>query len=387
MKKDINRITLLFLIFNIQLGVTIWVQKPISWYNVTTPFVLSVIFVNNRHRIKIDRYSFVIITLFAGVTLLVPALEMYNPPILNFFAHLLALFTAIGFVIALSPEYLWHVFKMYFLVAIPVAFLDVGAFLGMFPVLNTCSSKLPGIEYCGIGISTGFATHGVVLVSGIIAGICVIGCKKRGTKSYYATFSIILLMIMSLILSQSRSGIFALVIGILPFLLYKLKVITRRSATFAVIVIGLAVTSIFFSLILISFRTPTVISRIEQIVIAIDIIVSHPFSGIGWNEFFPTYYDKILHNTPLNYFVSNGLFSGLLFLGTILLPIFAYIRFLLSPFNADPFQWFQHTSFGIFSVVLVERLLAKGTPSVQLLIASLLFFIILCYRRYSGLNH
>jgi hypothetical protein len=114
---------------------------------------------------------------------------------------------------------------------------------------------------------------------------------------------------------------------------------------------------------LIESRPYTISARGDQIDIALNLVSTHPFIGIGWNRFYPFYTDHVLHFTPLNYAVGSGLVGLALFVTVVIIPLVIVGRriVLVGPVTAG--------LFGVFCVALIEILFFKSTPSVQLFAA------------------
>jgi len=126
------------------------------------------------------------------------------------------------------------------------------------------------------------------------------------------------------------------------------------------------ISGIITGLWLIENRSRTLFYRADQINIALNLVSSHPFTGIGWNRFYPLHSSHVLHFTPLNYGVGSGLVSLLLFVTVVAIPLAVTGRHIL---NIDATT---AGLLGVFCVTLVEILLFKSTPSVQLFSAGVI---------------
>jgi hypothetical protein len=157
----------------------------------------------------------------------------------------------------------------------------------------------------------------------------------------------------------------AIVLGVSFFYLNRIRSFCRQtfiisSTAFTFVIIG-------FGYFLVELRFRTVQQRIEQNLTAIELTLTHPFSGVGWQLIYPRYLDHVIHNTVLNYFASGGIVVGILFLLIIVYPLFIGLRGLIFKSND---QLYILTFLSMLVVIIIELMLYKSTPNIYLFVIS-----------------
>jgi len=284
-------------------------------------------------------------------------------------SHLLLIGVLISLIPVLQRTDLYDIFFYCFLGHLLLVSSDFLRLLGL--IEGTSVSDRMGIGYAGIGTKMTLANHGSGLVFGIISGLMIIPQLRR--KSYMLAGLVILCLpfsFASILLSQSRSSLVAISVGVLPFSLYWIiseKKLKRRHKI--ILISSLLIVQFLLIGLLISFlaslRIQTVEYRIQGYLAAISTIAKNPL-GIGWGAWRDMLFMPLgLHNMILNYFVALGLPGG--FLVTLLLLLgFTFYVVGVSGIKRrvdSSYLYYLHGSFGIFLGALAEGMFAPQTPS------------------------
>lgn len=268
----------------------------------------------------------------------------------------------------ISPSYV--VYSAY-LGGTVVALWDLIVFFSPANFAGSSSSLIPFIQSGGYAPPVSAGTHGIVVGIGVVAGLhfLKVGWEQSKARRVIVPTSIIA-MVFVILLSNSRSSVIALLLGISLFYIDFSRPFRRRTFVFfstfvAPLLIGIGV---FIA----SLRSRTVFQRVEQNLAALDLTFSHPLTGVGWQNIFPNYLSHVIHNTPLNYFASSGLVVGLVFLLVYLYPLFTGVRGLL---NKTGNQDYTRVFLSMWVIVATELILYKSTPNIYLFLIGMMVCI------------
>jgi hypothetical protein len=170
-------------------------------------------------------------------------------------------------------------------------------------------------------------------------------------------------MVFSVFLSGSRSSILALILGTSFFYKYKLRQFSHRIiAIYFTSFIIFFTSSVYYLAIQ---RTKTVFQRFEQSRKAVELTLSNPISGVGWEYIFPNELSHVIHNTPLNYFAASGVFTGIFYILILLYPLIISAR---SAIQTSDHRRLTSVFVSIYILISVELMLYKSTPNFYLFI-------------------
>jgi len=286
------------------------------------------------------------------------------------FSHL-AILLLVYYTLAFIDRYQFRkLFLFVFVFGQFIMFMDVYAFLSNSP--SNPHVDIFGLGYGGIGVDFTFAMHGSVMAWIIFSGLYLRSqYKVRFNFINYFITTLVALDIFVVVLSQSRSSILAITIGLLIpiFTRYvaftnKIKFLSFFLQSFGFIICVLS--GYFFLEGLREARLSTANSRLNQVLHAIDVLKQNPYFGIGWDMWYP-YYDQVhvLHNNILNVTVAFGMPMLIIILLIYLYPIFLiYKRLSISTSNM---QLTYFTS--IYFACLVESLFASVSPAVYVILS------------------
>jgi len=229
----------------------------------------------------------------------------------------------------------------------------------------TTGSLLPLISRGGIGLPVSSGTHGIVVGMGIVAGLHSLQqYRNEPVLEKELLITTILLMIFSILLSGSRSSLMALLIGVSVYYSYKLRVLGRRAFVVLSAIVAMLLAVIGYKLASLRFRT--VYQRLNQNQASIELTLDHPLTGVGWQEVFPMYLDKVIHNTPLNYFAASGLAGGFIFLLAVLYPASMAFRSLLN--HSSDQKKIIVVLISMWAIIVTELMFYKSTPNIYLFV-------------------
>jgi len=323
--------------------------------------------------IRIDRSQLTFFCIGVFLCSMIVVSGVTYPDIRTILSHGAVVTTAgaIGIVLASDTNIeIRHVIYSAYVAGLLIAAWDVVVLIGPFQVPDPTDSLLPGVRSAGIGFPVSMGTHGIVVGMGIVAGVSLYERFKRNFRHKILYIMTILLMVFSILLSGSRSSLMAVLIGMTVLLFYELYQSSKK--TFLLAILASPVLLSIIGYLTASWRFRTFYQRIEQSRLALELAASYPFTGVGWQRIFPQYIDKVIHNTPAQYFAAGGFPVGLAFLLTIFYPTFVIIRsILLGPRNPK----FLFTFTGMWAVILTELFFYKSTPSVFLFVVGM----VVCY--------
>lgn len=362
---------LLMILFTVQVSEVVVMSlggRSLRAVYVLGPPVLVLYMFTARERYALDRYNLSFIGLNAGIVLLL----LMTHPLLNVATsadHLLHLFlfTAVAIEIHTSNLALRHVGTGFFLGAIPILLLDILAIARVIQL----DAKVGYLGITGgIGPEMGFGAHGVVMVTGLFGGWLLL----RSREWRPATRTLIGLLMLSfvgmILFSQSRSGLLSLLIATSPIAVIYIH---RQLKTFDPVVVILflsAIGSVSIGSLLALANSRSVYRRFDQVTAGLDVFLNNLAVGIGWNQFHPFYYEpNILHFTPLNYFVAAGLATGIVYMLTLVLPVWIFVRATIDT-ESPPEHLF--VLFGMYMAIIIELTFARFTPSAHHLVVGVL---------------
>jgi len=287
--------------------------------------------------------------------------------ILSHFA-VVAVATVLSIIVQTSKEiHVINIIHSAYISGLIISVWDITVLLTPINIGETTGTLIPFISRGVIGLPVSSGTHGIVVGMGIVAGLYSLR-QYRNEKFLIKIFTLvsILLMFFSILISGSRSSLMAVLIGVLVYYTYNLRVLGRKA--FVVLSAALATLLAAVGYRLASLRFRTVYQRLNQNRVAIELTLDQPLTGVGWQKVFPTYLDKVIHNTPLNYFVSSGLFGGFIFLFALLYPALFSLRMLL---NHPRYPMKIITMMALWAVIVTELMFYKSTPSIYLFVISI----------------
>lgn len=294
-----------------------------------------------------------------------------QPDLRTVLSHIAVVATVsmIGLLITCSTELsLSDVAYSAYLGGVVVALWDFIIFLSPTDFQSATSPLIRFINKGGIAADASMGTHGIVVGMGVIAGLSLLKWKPECPfRKQILLISSILLMVFTILLSGSRSSLLALIIGASFFYSYKLHSLSRRVYTLFVMFLMLLLVGVVY--IVASWRWRTVLQRIEQNLAAVELTLSYPLTGVGWQHIFPRYLNHVIHNTPLNYFASGGIILGMTFMIVFLYPFLIGIRGLITKSGS---QELIRTFVSMWFVIIIELMLYKSTPSIYLLIIGMM---------------
>jgi hypothetical protein len=317
-------------------------------------------------RFTFDRYSsefLVLNVVLLSLVVLLPVVAGRSIPPIRVFAHVLAIGFAVAFAITSRSVRRWQLYLYFVIGVVPILLIDLGAFLGLLPAYRA-TAVIPFFSYGGIGVKTSMGSHGIAIGIGFFS---MIGLYPSTTNDRYRLILLVLITLTGFLAlaSQSRSTLIGFLMGLIAIVGYS----ARRGDGFfdRVARIGLPIGTVAGGAIvgwLAALRMNTVTGRLRQTELALELTREFPL-GIGWNTYYGTYSEKVLHNTPLNYFLSGGLALGLSYLAIFFFPVIVVLRLLRDRF-ARP-RWDVHVFLAMYAVIVAELLLFKSTPNVHLL--------------------
>ena len=332
----------------------------IAVYEILLPVVIGLVVIA-KSRYQFSRSTITYGILLLTLTAFISFTGIPKPDMIRLVAHGLAATGALVAVALLSISSTTAVLYAIWLGAFPVVALDLAARVGIVQPANTASQVIPYTTYGGIGIPTGFGTHGVIINTAIISGIGVLWLCEPAKKTKLALKYTCFLMFLLQLFSQSRSSLLALTMGIVVLIIYQLWHSPYPTAVkIATIAVG-SISLLGGGIVLLTQRVKTIFSRIEEIETAATLVTSNPITGIGWDTFHPNYSSKVLHFTPGNYFLAGGTVLGIIYIAVLAYPGLAAVRQL----SNRPAQQKVVVFAALYIAVFVEILFFKSTPSVH----------------------
>jgi len=280
--------------------------------------------------------------------------------LLTVFDHVLILLLGIIIVSILNSnqKYGRYVIQGVIIGTIPVLVLDTFGFIGITPFMRGSGFlNTIGIYRGGIGVlNTSFGAHGVILISGLWC-IWYIGHKNRGSLYTGGYFLFVAVIIFFILLSNSRSSYMALLLGIVSA--FTLNFIRTNNYAVPVFLFGgLSLFAIF----IIILNPDSLIERVNQLIVSFNVISQYPLRGIGWNNFYLTYYSRSgLHNSLIYYFVAGGIVPGTLMTIFIFYPIIICVVYAI---ESKIGRW-HIALFGIYVAAVFELFLWRSTPNAH----------------------
>ncbi|WP_138244513.1 O-antigen ligase [Natrinema versiforme] len=360
-KHKISDVSLFIISILLQLGVAIHVldimNYQINLYWIATPFIFTIFLLINHDRMTIYRNS---IRFVYAYIILILSIFIFNISYLPFdemLKQILAICIGIISIASITSTTSNQFFKYLVITGIPIISADLLAHLGIIPIASESAVLFPGFSQGGIGINTLFGTHGIIVSTTVISGISMWRDIDRDDIRLVLSF-VICGGIVSIFASQSRSSVIALFAGFCILGWYKF----RNNRLFKPTIIIITLISIFGVFWLVSLRFQSVIGRLDQVSIAMNILFKNPVQGIGWDQFM-MYSPHPLHFTPLIYFTSSGIVAGSIFLTIFIYPLIIGFRVVQNSPNANIRPIIVLIS--LYVVVLIEISLYPATPSVH----------------------
>jgi hypothetical protein len=288
-------------------------------------------------------------------------------------SHIAVFFVILSLSVLLIRTGLTPLFGGVFLGAQITHLMDWVAFIFNTP-LNTKTDSF-GLGYAGIGVPLGFGQHGIILNWGIFSGLAILLTKKLKPVSKCLVTFIMFGMVAMVIISQSRSSIFALIFGfgaLLIFYPYRsaLKKLPAKVVTMP-IGVSMALYGLFVAY---NARPRTLHIRLDQFYHVFEVAQKNPISGIGWNIWHPKYDSHVIHNTFLNYLAAAGYIPFLIYIGLIAY-VGGFFLYYQRNITARRDKVTYITSFSIFLSTLAEVNFFKATPSLALAISGLIMVL------------
>lgn len=377
-----NLVFIFFFIFSLgnigSLNISRWLPNlgpaNVAWLMLAFLFIIlimaarmPVVFASNR---QVNIYLFIFLAL-TFTSFLFPVLSG-NIEIGTMLSHAMVFFVILSLSTILPKTGLAPLLWGIFLGAQITHLMDWLAFLTNSPI-NRKSDSL-GLGYAGIGIPVGFGEHGLILLWGFFAGIALIFKEGRGLLFRSTLIVILIGMATMIFFSQSRSSIAALLLGLVILLiLYPYKSSLNR-LTIRILSIPIGATFLSAIFFIHESRSRTLNLRFAQFKKVFEVVSEKPFTGIGWNVWYPNYDSLVIHNAFLNYLAAGGY-----------IPFIIYMLLLL--FTASCFLHYTITSkdrkekvtliilFSIFCATVLEISLFKSTPSAALAVSGLTIVI------------
>jgi hypothetical protein len=365
-------ITILLLI-TVQLGEIAAFVVPdirrLRWFYLLAPPLLVGYLVRNGKRYLLSKDALTFIGLHTGII----GLLLLTHPLTNARAvldHILMLGVGVAVAVAVYKQHLSFrtIGLGLFLGAIPVIATDVLAAARFIRLYKNWG--LLGITG-GIGVDVGFGGHGIILSTGIIGGWVVLRTFDLRTWTRLLVVGTCVAMFGGILFAQSRSGLLALFTGVVPIASYH---VSRKIPQFDPIRAWLLSLTLFGPVIavaLASLNPKSVFSRLEQISTGLSVFTQNPVTGIGWNQFWPQYSPDVIHFTPLNYFVFGGLFTGLVYVLTLVYPLVVFLRYGLT---TDSYHESVFVLLGMYLVALVEMFFWRSTPNAHHITLGMVLF-------------
>lgn len=237
--------------------------------------------------------------------------------------------------------------------------------------MNTKSDSF-GIGYAGIGVLLGFGEHGILLLWGIFSGLAIVITKRSSKIVSFFIITLSVSMAGMIFLSQSRSSIIALILGLGVLITFYPYTCTLKRLIIRFFAIPIGITFTIVAIIMTYQTRPrTLHLRTEQFYRVFEISLEHPFSGIGWNIWHPNYDSLVIHNAFLNYLAAAGYIPFLLYIAIFVYVIahfFSHKRKIGNKHDAVTFS----VLFSIFAATVFEISLFKSTPSSAFAVSGLL---------------
>lgn len=298
-----------------------------------------------------------------------------NISIRTLLSHLLAFFGIFSLAVLLPRIDAISIFKGLFLSCFIIVLLDMVSIITQSPA-NQHGDVL-GLGYGGIGVKTSFGSHGMMLIWGLISVYAIHKLTPVNHIKKVATFLLILAGLTALICSQSRSTYFAgfasfFVLSLLNYSFSKrVKPTVCCFLLFLTTMIGIGVSYYLYNYLL-DVRMQTMDNRIFSYIHAIQVTMENPLRGIGWEVWYPEYDPNyVLHNAPLNYFVSMGLPGGITYILILLLGFSSYVSG-LKHIELRKNRCVLHLYFAMFITAFIEMNLYKSTPNYFTLVSIIL---------------
>jgi len=340
--------------------------RSIRLYQLLAPFLLSVIVLSNL-KYKLDTKSL----LFLAANFIIILLLALHPRIgfLDVLNHGLSIYmgVAIAHLIISGKIKIDHVAQGLFVGAILLSVYNIYN-------LEYITSNDPGILGVPkfVGPELGSGANGTVLSTGVLSGV-LLSLKNNDGLLTVVVYAISFLLSILVILSQSRSSIIALVIGLGLVLVYVSEKKTRYNIVRELFVF-VTTAGVLGGVYLATLNPNSVYSRLAQVEAGIEVLSQYPLAGVGWNNFYPTYYSEhIIHFTPLNYFVFGGVLVGILYLFTLLYPLFLSLRAMIVNRQQTALGYIL---LGMYMIVFIELLLYRKTPSNHHIILGFLLIVV-----------
>lgn len=176
---------------------------------------------------------------------------------------------------------------------------------------------------------------------------------------------VLILFAVPIWMTGSRGALLSLAIGIFAVIFFALR--TKRSR---LILSGLAVLAAVAITLLVIFRrgADSMIFRLDYDLAALKMMLTHPFAGTGWGDFFYEYpalkllcndeLPRTPHNFPLLMGAQCGIIGFLLALSVLILPLYAGFRKLVKQKKTD---WRFASLLTALTVLSVNSLMEVGT--------------------------
>jgi len=294
------------------------------------------------------------------------------------FAHIQILVLIVIFSSLLTRFTLAQVFKALFYGGILLALFDLLAAVDL--ITGTPKTDMLGIGYAGIGPFMTFANHGGGMALGIVGGVHLYSQVKTNKDKVFIV-SMISLMCLMVMLSQSRSSWIAVTVALCIATLYHgtlsalSKNMTRKFFAHAVSALCL-LPAIFIALNVFSnYRLLTANVRLSHYNTALQTIAETPF-GLGWTGWAKYQTSGHLHNMVLNYGVELG-WLGLFAICCLI--TWGFALFIIGEILFLKPRKSLYCAFAIFIAGLIESMFAPQTPSdwinigIILLVTSILY--------------
>ncbi len=305
---------------------------PLGIHHIIYLFIVFVFTVAIIPKFDVSRPQVSLIIVWIVLCLSIVGSGYPQPDLRTVLSHLavVAVATAISIIIQTSKDVqIIHIIYSAYISGSLVSMWDITVFVTPLEVGETTGSLIPFISRGGIGLPVSSGTHGIVVGMGFVAGLYLLQqLKNKSSLQRVVLLMTVFSMLISILISGSRSSLMALLIGATVFYSYNLLVLGRKA--FLLLSASLTTGLVAVGYTLASLRFKTVFQRLNQNRAAIDLALDHPLTGVGWQEVFPVYLDKVIHNTPLNYFAASGIPTGFMFILTMAYPAFTGVRMLLS---------------------------------------------------------